>query len=129
MADETTPVTNETHRQLVRELRPMVAMISLVPAIEMLRARTGVDPRALYFAIMESVTVYPNGAPWVEINMLRRLAMVVETVFPGQAPPLTPVPLKKFGPLNNDNPDPPGDGPLATAWGAFLSRVSELTIH
>ena len=129
MADETTPVTDETHRQLVRELRPMVAMTSLTPAIAMLRARTDVDPRALYFAIMESVTVYQNGAPWVEINMLRRLAMVVETVFPGQAPPLTPVPLKKFGPLNNDNnPDQPG-GPVATAWGAFLSRVSELTIH
>jgi hypothetical protein len=123
-------MADDVHRRLVLELRAMVAGGSLVPAIEMLRARTGVDPRVLYFAIMESVTVYgDNGAPWVEINMLRRLAMVVETVFPGQAPPLTPVPLKKFDPLNkNNNPDPPG-GPVATAWGAFLSRVSELTIH
>ena len=118
--------TDDFHRALVRDLRAAVEGWGIGHAIGILRARAGVVPRALYAAIMEDVTEMQNGVPYVRINMLRRLAMVVEAVFPQQTPPLIPVPLKKFGPLNNDNPDPPGDGPLATAWGALLSRVGAL---
>ena len=124
--------TDDFHRALVRDLRAAVQGWGIGHAIGILRARAGVDPRALYAAIMEDVTEVQNGVPFVQINMLRRLAMVVETVFPQQTPPLIPVPLKRFDPQNYNGEDPPDSpgGPVM-GWRALLSRVGavDLSLH